>query len=60
MIDDQIDHDHYDDYDDQYDNDHYDGSLLLLFSLLFERSEFLIDTSPQKNPSVCPCARMFD
>ena len=26
----------------------------------FERSEFLIDTSPQKNPSVCPCARMFD
>ena len=27
---------------------------------LFERSEFLIDTSPKKNPPVCPCARVFD
>ena len=26
---------------------------------LFERSEFLIDTSPPKNPSVCVCVRLI-
>ena len=26
---------------------------------LFERSEFLIDTSPKKNPSVCVCVRLI-
>ena len=37
----------------------YTRSKLLVF---FERSEFLIDTSPKKiRPSaVCPCVRVFD
>ena len=37
--------------------------LLVVFSVLclfFERSEFQIDTPQKKNPSVCPCARVFD